>query len=612
MIKTRENKIFLWAAAIIFIAAVVCAIIYTKISFAKYVVSGGEKNVTVNVVGGISHFFIRGDGDDTQDGSDYDSAVAGWQRVYELVAESKADSKEIIVCGDVTLGTIDFGASVFGYPAVISSLYEGILYSATVTVSGDINIAADTYFNHLSMSAGVSCNVYGNGNNLTFGSNMAISEANLTVYGGADAVENSVESTKIVIESGKYAAVYGGGRLGAVTQSTAVFISGATIGSVYGGGYSSAVGTSDDAAVINVSLTDAAVGGEVYGGGYTSAEVYGDTYVTVTEESNVVGNIYGGGNESSSPVSGNSSVSVRDTVMADSASAEITGSIYGGGYSGATKGNTKVEVTNSRVNNVFGGGYYHGTGASATVNINESSVNAVFGGYDLEGTISGNTSVSVKGSAISTVYGGGNAGTVSGNCVTNVYSGTIAGLYGAGCSGAVSGSSAVNIKDGDISTVYGGGYSGSVAWTQINVLGGSIGTIYGGSNSGSIASTNEKSIKTFIFGGTVGNIIGGSNNAEMSAGAYIYTADCTVTGIIYAAGGNENVSTTCYVYIDSTTKGSGGSVFSDDNVEKGTLYWTEVVYVYYEYDPGAFAYFNPISGLYRWSSPDTPPIAPEL
>ncbi len=177
--------------------------------------------------------------------------------------------------------------------------------------------------------------------------------------------------------------VLGGGNTGGlVVGSTFVNISGGTIlghvaGAGGGGGIANIVTGDTHVTVAGGEIGEMIPdlnGGSVFGGGYANGNnVEGNTFVTVSNDAYILGDVYGGGKSKegqSNTVNGNSTVDILGGL--------INGNIYGGGQAGAiVKGYSNINLKHIIADNPF---IEHFTGAILAGNA-EQDVNVNFMNY---------------------------------------------------------------------------------------------------------------------------------------------------------------------------------------------------------------------------------------
>ena len=370
------------------------------------------------------------------------------------------------------------------------------------------------------------------------------------VYGGGNAA--AVAATDVKIYGGNtIGTVFGGGNgtvtAANVTGNASTNIYGGTIGRVFGG--SNSKGSIGGTISVNVnkqadndpngSSTACAMKiGELYGGGNMAASNVGSITIGCTgsltanhstHPENIgttlegIGYVYGGANQAN--ITGDITLTMNSGIVGNLFGGNNTsGTISGGIQVNVEKDNSATCASDWYVGKVFGGGnlaqYTIPSGKSLAVNV-------------LNGAVSGN------------VYGGGKGdagdhtkGQVTGNPTVTIgdnvngHQVTIAGsVFGGGDAGNVSGTPVVNVVEKcntQLTTgVYGGGNAADVTATNVTINGGTIGDVFGGGN-GQVAAANvTNGTSVAIHGGTIGRVFAGSNTSGTIGGATSVTVDHT-------------------------------------------------------------------------------------
>ena len=381
--------------------------------------------------------------------------------------EAKVRTSVITVTGGTYEGTCGAGASVFGGGNKVVNAnnvpIDAVTASSTVNINSGANVAnvyggsnkaglvAESFVN--ANSGTINCNVYGggfeaktevthvslkgstfsaiatgtptqiadavNGNAFGGGKSANAEETHITlegatlnnVYGGSNQV-GLVDSSEVIITSGKAINVFGGNNAGGATIDTKVTIDGsADITDVFGGsnGMGAIIGFYEEAisgpyeyestSLENmyegstlVEIKSGTVKGNVYGGG-NKAIVVGDATVNITGGT-VKQNVFGGGNEAHIgtpltrfsviiPVTGDpntntgkfdeSSPNSNNKVTVNIVNGAVEGNVFGSGNVAFIHGDTYVNIGAKALNelglnsntsygididgNVFGGSY---------------------------------------------------------------------------------------------------------------------------------------------------------------------------------------------------------------------------------------------------------------
>ena len=415
------------------------------------------------------------------------------------------------------------------------------------------------------------------------------------VYGGAN--QNNINgSTAINVKGGQVkGAIYGGSNTkGTISSNTTVNVTGGTLGStgntnpvLFGGGYGSNTTVTGNA-IINIKDTDGnvAINGNGYGGS-AQGTMSANTTVNIQDLPNVtntitiVGNIFAGGQGTSSQpatINGNSTMNVDGSNIPDA-------SLFGGNdINGVTNGNITVNIGGSYpsiVGRVYGGGNQDATGTEAdtvkvhlmtnadvtyafnggkAANFTTSGNNDtnrgiylegghathLFGGSDTSGTVNA-SHVYIQSGSADNVYGGNNLGGTTTTSFVYVTGATSGNVYGGGYQ-APTGTTNVSLTGGTITNGFGGGYGANVT-TQANItLDGTTATnkIVGGSDSsGTVATTDVLIVK-----GSVAEVFGGNNLGGSTGNTNVWVHSNVVNNVVVEPtvtdvyGGGNNVATT--------------------------------------------------------------------
>ena len=268
----------------------------------------------------------------------------------------------------------------------------------------------------------------------------------------------------------------------------------------------------------------------------------GSTDLTVKDNCQITGSVYGGGDESA--VNQNTLVKIQNEGEANAIS-----NVYGGGNVANVLGNAEVNLTSGTISqDVYGGGRGETTivGGDVTVNIGARTGDAPSFTYTGTGIVNGN------------VYGGSAYGAVNATKApstgvlshtdgktteVNVFAGTV--------TGSVFGGGLGNVEDGYAATNYG---NTMVTIENSNNTKAKIGTaLYGGSNvngvlKGSVTvtitggivgttPTGDNPITNVVFGGGFGEPTFVEGDVEVNIGtSSLATAGATINGHVYGGG----------------------------------------------------------------------------
>ena len=392
-------------------------------------------------------------------------------------------------------------------------------------------------------------------------------KVNGIVFGGGD-MADVAGATKVIIQQSHSSAssLFGGGNKASVGNATVNVLGGSVTAGVYGG-------CNESGTVGGYIDTHSFSGGDLQ---TNSVEYYGTINVdlsggkvganTNTGRADVYGGGFGGG-DNGTFTKGHITVTLRDN-------AEVYGDLYGGSAFGSVNSAdslTKVNIRNSKLyGTVFGGGkgqlqsgndpaFTATTNGNVEVNIEAANTDGhlknIYGGANVKGNVVGDIDVNIKanvgntGNVLDTIFGGGlGAATTTGGDVTvtigkdNTTPTIYGDVYGGSALGGVNTNTnnltKVDFKNGTLNGVIFGGGMGqnnpNIAAmvngkTEVAVANGTIsGGVYGGCNE---RGTVSGDIAVNIEGGTVGtsatdraNIHGGGlgNNTATSG-------DVTVT-----------------------------------------------------------------------------------
>lgn len=320
---------------------------------------------------------------------------------------------------------------------------------------------------------------------------------NWTIFGGSPT--EAAKGTSVTLESGKVAAIYGGGLNGAVIGNTFVNVKGGVTESVYAGGLNEAVsGTGQikigDGATVtgsvyanNVDKAAKAVvwvtknfyekdGNKIKQGNNVRmfidyAEFYGN-YPTVTKEIYAKGNaLFANGIDILIKEAPDSRTYVYDSTGTTKLFAsEVNGmEIFGGSYQGVVVGDTNVTMESGTVNRIYGGGYTGGVTGTAKITVTGGDISELIYGGSYDGDV-GSVDIRVTGPYIAKgVTAGSRNGCVLGDTKVWLKDNVGKGLY-AGSSGSgrgegfptsdVLGNASYTLIGGEFENLYSGCFTG--------------------------------------------------------------------------------------------------------------------------------------------------------
>lgn len=355
---------------------------------------------------------------------------------------------------------------------------------------------------------------------------------NYTIYGGS--TEKTVDQASITMESGKVAAIYGGGRNGNVKGNSFVVLNGGVVDSVYGSGLNGAVNATS---CIKVS-EGVQIKEKVYsnsGGGDTSASVIwipGEFDMDKIQPGNNV-RIFKGSVEM---VDANTAIPDTVTVQGkfifangipvvvkkDAADGrtyvydragmnklldtEVNGmEIYGGSLKGVVD-STSVTFESGTVARIYGGGYRGGVSGTAKVTVTGGDITEVIYGGSYDGDV-GSTDIYVSGPYVAKgVNAGSRNGCVLGDTKVLLIDSVAKGLYA-----GTGGDGRVGCPSSDV--------LGNASYT---LVGGMAESIYGGCKSGVIRGTSTITLEGQVV---IKKVLNAQGNSGVTGGAFVYVPE---------------------------------------------------------------------------------------
>lgn len=372
-----------------------------------------------------------------------------------------------------------------------------------------------------------------------------VQDATLNVYGGKDSAPTGASDSPV---------------------DSWIYVDGATLGKVVGGSYANNWNTGTQADFYGDSHINIVGGAEVNyviganykdgdGSGDTSGAVfYGDTYISISEDSQVLGSVIGGGttaHNDTAAVSGNTNVWIYSPLEASSQVPtldSLSGQqfVAGGGAWGTNSGGA-VKVTGDTNVNIILKDY---SGSADT--FGKKVIGGSFGGTtdngcvivhgDSDNQTGGNTSVTIdagnKDITFSAAVIGGSNTLKENKSITQVGKATV--------------------------SLTGGNYSEKI-------VGGHYIEATGGTAAATLTGGAEVSITSATVGGTV---YGGSytaNNGAVTQGAVSVTlgSGSNINGNVYAAGGKSADSTAAITTASTKVTIADGATIADTSVISG-------------------------------------------
>ncbi len=590
----------------------------------------------------LSTVYVDSQLETSGNGSTPEQAVKTIEEAYALLpTNGTIESNKIMIVNDYTFPK---GITVLGnVPATITSADKnnkknllGNLSGATDVANDFIKCQADTKFENIGLmfqsrnGYALPNGIYGYGHKLIMGQGLT-TDGYLTVFGGTRYAEDTVASTDVVVYSGNYSMIAGGGYFGSVTGDTSVTMYGGYVTkTIYAGRGSTSAnwettgtihGTTfvtiydmnvDNASFFGIQPTRAGIiDGEghdyayvtkMYGGNIT--KIFGEVhspYVGIQRKKSLIEvyggevtyGIYGGATDSNMYAG---TYALRDGVDINIYGGKIS-QIFGAGNDDyynkkyqAMSGTRKISVMGGEITgNIYGGSNLGTTEGDTIILIENATVGGnIYGGGNgnnsFRATVTGNVDITIgkNGVVKGSIFGGGNQNSIITKNVdiTIKENAEVFNIYGSGNGSktSITGDSNIEIISGIIKgNVYGGGELGSVGTTNIYISGGAIsGSVYGGGNNIGVTTSNI----TLTNSCSVNGVYGGSNATGTTTKSNVNIAG-TVNSSIYAGGNGANTTvTTSNVNIEPTANITG-NVFgggelgavgtSNVNLNGGTL-----------------------------------------
>lgn len=364
--------------------------------------------------------------------------------------------------------------------------------------------------------------------------------------------------------------IYGGSAMGNVNGSSTIKIDKtskennlAISGKIFGAGK----GTESKGAVNNSNIKISIEGGtypnlEVFGGANVSGYVDGNVLVEIgLEKTTTINKVYGGGNEAILQ-SYTPSTQQNTDIINLGVGAIVTDSVFNGGNKQGIANNfdSEINVVGSNIKNVYGGSYESGNLKETNINISENAnIENIYGaGFGATTSVTGDTKLEISKSKVTgTIYGGGNNGKTSGSTSILIKNSEIKDIYGGGLgeSAFVENNTKIEISDSTINNVYGGGREANVNKnTEISLINSNIKeNVYGageGNNATVSGSTSVKLNNSVIQE----NVFGGGDLGVVEGSTFVRITSSTVNGNAYAAGNGRVEENGMLALVKGSTK----------------------------------------------------------
>ena len=450
------------------------------------------------------------------------------------------------------------------YIFVSDSVFDSNWSGTNVEVNGSV-----VHANQVNQWYGTNPLNSGSSHSFNFNIHSSVEYDDYKIYGymiiGKDASGNQYQVVKFGDDDLYVDKLFGGNNQGGVTTNSHVNLTSGVYGSIYGGGEKATTTTPD------VKLDGVTVNDVVYGGG-DQAPISTNTNVEIKNNCNILGNVFGGGNNGK--VNGNAVVSVNHSTVAKS--------IYGGGNKADVDGITTVTVSNSSIvsENVFGGGNEGKVLDDTEVIVNNSTVTkSVYGGGN-KANVEGKTDVSILSGALisENVFGGGNEGKALDDTKVIVNNSTVTkSVYGGGNKADVEGKTDVSILNGALisENVFGGGNEGkALDDTKVIVDDSQVTkTVYGGGNKADVSGNTVVNIRNDAL--ISENVFGGGNEANVIGNTSLDLDVSSVSGSVFGGGNNGIVYGNTDTLIHNTSVGE--SAYAGGNGATATVYGNNTI-----------------------------------
>ena len=244
------------------------------------------------VVESLNDIYVSANGNDTNAGTN-SAPLATLSKATNLVASGGT----IHIIGTVTIPagmTWAKNRTDIAPVTITGSTLDGVSTNATF-----ISIGYGIIFENITLNLNEGTNIYANGHNVTFGSNVTMPNKVNLFGGSAKSIIPTIEATNLTVLGGSFAQIYGGSNLGTITGNVNIYVGGnvnancdtsshdATY-TVHGGGYNDTIGGN-----VNLTFTDNAKANYVYGGAHgTSSTIAGTINTTILGGSTM--SVYGG------------------------------------------------------------------------------------------------------------------------------------------------------------------------------------------------------------------------------------------------------------------------------------------------------------------------------
>ena len=277
---------------------------------------------------------------DAATGSDANNGAADapMRTIEAAFLALSAEGGTVVIASEVVLGgSLPEHAGTI----TVTSVYAGADhrdYGARLTVSEDINLNGPVVLCDVAVHTTGSSALYlsAQGHDLIIDTGVVTTAGSghyLTLVGAKKSADLTGD-TSVIVRSGTFGGVYGGGYSGAMTGNTSVLIEGGEITGILTGGSHTGAITGNTALTIDAptaaafTLSGTGVWGATYGG-----PVSGDAYLTIKGHSAIGKDVFGGGSTAAGTVGGTIYLDICENASVTNSSSRL----YGGGDFGVAQ-----------------------------------------------------------------------------------------------------------------------------------------------------------------------------------------------------------------------------------------------------------------------------------
>ena len=222
--------------------------------------------------------YIASSGNDTNDGTTYQTAVNTLEQAYELIGN---DNGTIVVCNYINLGSNPMLPKHDGTVTITAADDENYYYLGKLSFSGALTLSGDTVFEYIKLAASGTVFIAAGGHNLTMGNNIETT-GTIGLLGGYNVLATddvkaiSIENDyTISVASGNYSYIRGGNRR-ADGKSPFGMISGDVTVNIIGGAFtardssanlSAATGMNEHSGNVTMNIAGGTFYGSLFGVG---------------------------------------------------------------------------------------------------------------------------------------------------------------------------------------------------------------------------------------------------------------------------------------------------------------------------------------------------------